>query len=68
LVQYKDEKGQQISSIEQFPEDNSMFYNMYYHNHRTLNHGNLTGMIFLFQCSESWTMLKKPSSAFFQWL
>jgi hypothetical protein len=39
LVPYKDEKGQQISSLEQVPEDNMDFYSAYYHNDHVLNHG-----------------------------
>jgi hypothetical protein len=50
LVPYEDEKGLQISSLDQVPEDNADFYATYYHNHRVLNHGNLTGMV-QFQCS-----------------
>jgi hypothetical protein len=45
LVPYEDEKGIQISSLNQVPEDNADFYTTYYHNHRVLNHGNLTGMV-----------------------
>ncbi len=50
LVPYEDEKGLKISSLEQVPKDNMDFYSTYYHNHRVLNTGNLTGMV-SFQCS-----------------
>jgi hypothetical protein len=67
LVPYDDDKGQQISSIEQVPEDNASFYSAYYHNHRVLNHGNLTGMV-TFQCTTPWERLKSPNHPFFNWL
>jgi hypothetical protein len=43
------------------------FYSQYYHNHRVLNHGNLTGMV-TFQCSTPWARLKSPNHPFFNWL
>jgi hypothetical protein len=43
------------------------FYSTYYHNHRVLNHGNLTGMV-SFQCSTPWARLKSPNHPFFNWL
>jgi hypothetical protein len=67
LVPYEDEKGIQISSLDQVPDDNSDFYSIYYHNHRVLNHGNLTGMV-QFQCSTPWARLKSPNHPFFNWL
>ncbi len=67
LLPYEDEKGQQISSIEQVLEDNPSFYSTYYHNHRVLNHGNLSGMV-NFQCSTPWAGLKSPNHPFFNWL
>jgi hypothetical protein len=67
LVPYEDEKGQQITSLDQVPEDNMDFYSNYYHNHRVLTHGNLTGMV-SFQCSTPWTRLKSPNHPFFNWL
>ncbi len=67
LVPYEDEKGIQISSLDQVPEDNADFYTTYYHNHRVLNHGNLTGMV-QFQCSTPWARIKSPNHPFFNWL
>jgi hypothetical protein len=67
LVPYEEDKGQQISSLDQVPEDNMDFYSTYYHNHRVLNTGNLTGMV-TFQCSTPWARLKSPNSPFFNWL
>jgi hypothetical protein len=67
LLPYDDEKGQQISSSDQVPEDNADFYSTYYHNHRVLNRGNLTGMV-MFQCSTPWARLKNPTHPFFNWL
>lgn len=68
LVPYEEpDKGQQITSTEQVPDENPSFYAMYYHNHRILQHGNLTGMV-AFQCSIPWTQIKSPRSTFFSWL
>jgi hypothetical protein len=67
LIPYEDEKGQQVSSLDQVPEDNALFYAMYYHNHRVLAHGNLTGMV-AFQSSIPWSKLKSPTHPFFNWL
>ncbi len=53
LIPYDDDKGQQITSLDQVPEENTDFYAAYYHNHRILNHGNVTGMV-AFQCSTPW--------------
>jgi hypothetical protein len=38
LVPYDDEKGIQISHLDQVPEENREFCSAYYHNHRVLNH------------------------------
>ncbi len=68
LVPYEQpDDGQQINSIDQVPKENPTFYSMYYHNHRVLHHGNLTGMV-AFQCSIPWTKLKSARSTFFSWL
>jgi hypothetical protein len=67
LLPFNDDKGLQISSTTQLPEDNPDFYQTYYKNHRVLQHRNLTGMI-SFQCGVSWTVLKKPTCEFFRFL
>jgi hypothetical protein len=68
LVPYEQpDNGQQITSIDQVPKENPTFYSMYYHNHRVLQHGNLTGMV-AFQCSLPWSKLKSARSTFFSWL
>jgi hypothetical protein len=67
LLPYDDEKGQQIVSLDQVPEDNAEFYSTYYHNHRVLAHGNLTGMV-VYQSSSPWSKLKSPNHPFFNWL
>jgi hypothetical protein len=54
-------------SLDQVPEDNAEFYAAYYHNHRVLTHGNLTGMV-VFQSSLPWAKLKSPHHPFFSWL
>ncbi len=64
---YENEKGIQLMSVDQLPEDNADFYRLYYCNHRLLNHGNLTGMV-QFQCSVPWHTIKKPDGEYFKWL
>jgi len=58
LLPFDDEKGQVITTSDQVPDDNPGFYKCYKHNHRVLNHGNLTGMVH-FQCSVSWNEVKR---------
>jgi hypothetical protein len=67
LLPFEDVKGQVISTPEQVPYDNPNFYKEYYHNHRVLQHGNLTGMV-QFQCSISWQKIKRMKEPYFQWL
>jgi hypothetical protein len=67
LLPFDDEKGQQIHSVNQVPDDNADFYKEYYHNHRVLQHGNLTGMV-AFQTSTPWSQIKNPNHPFFRWL
>ncbi len=67
LIPYDDEKGQQVNNIDQVPDENKEFYSTYYHNHRILNQGNLTGMV-AFQCSTPWAQLKSPNHPYFAWL
>ncbi len=68
LLPHKDgEKGQQITSPDQVPEDNASFYTDYFFNHQVLQHGNLTGMV-AFQTSTPWSRIKAPSSKYFNWL
>jgi hypothetical protein len=64
---YVNEKGIQLTSVDQLPEENADFYRSYYCNHRLLNHGNLTGMVH-FQCSVPWHTIKKPDDEYFKWL
>jgi hypothetical protein len=66
LLPFEDDRGLQITSSTQIPED-AAFFSDYYHNHRVLQHGNLTGMV-QFQTSVPWTALKSYKSAYFSWL
>jgi hypothetical protein len=66
LLPYEGEGGHQITSKDQFEQDPE-FYKQYYHNHRVLQHGNLTGMV-QFQTSLPWIALKSAKSAYFTWL
>jgi len=67
LLPFDEEKGQVITTAEQIPDDNPSFYTAYYHNHRVLNHGNMTGMVH-FQCTVSWNKIKRMKEPYFQWL
>jgi hypothetical protein len=67
LIPYHEDKGPQINATEQIPDDDPAFYRKYYHNHRVLQHGNLTGMI-QFHCSVSWSKLKNMKGDYFHWL
>jgi hypothetical protein len=67
LLPFDDEKGQAIVSAAQVPDDNASFYQDYYHNHRVLNHGNMTGMVH-FRCTMSWNKIKRMKDPYFQWL
>jgi hypothetical protein len=66
LLPYHDDKGQQITTTEQAPDDDPDFYKTYYHNHRVLTHGNLTGMV-KFRCSVSRAKLKHINGDYFRW-
>ena len=57
LVPFEDDKGQVISTPDQVPYNNPSFYKDYYHDHRVLQHGNLTGMV-QSRCSVSWHKIK----------
>jgi hypothetical protein len=67
LLPFDDEKGQVIATPEQVPDENYSFYKEYYHNHRILRSGNLTGMVH-FRCSISWTKIKRMQDDYSQWL
>jgi hypothetical protein len=66
ILPYKEEKGHQITSTTQIPDD-ADFFAKYYHNHWVLQHGNLTGMIH-FQTRTPWISLKSFKSPYFTWL
>jgi hypothetical protein len=66
LLPFDQEKGMQVTTIDQFTDDKT-FYSTYFHNHRVLQHGNLTGMIH-FQVGTPWGQLKKPTGTYFNWL
>jgi len=67
LLSYDSEKGQPLTSISQLTATDETVFQQYYHNHRVLQHGNLTGMI-LFQSSSSWKSIKVFKSTYFLWL
>jgi hypothetical protein len=49
--------GQQLTSPTEAATEDPTFFNTYFHNHRVLQHGNLTGMVH-FQTSTPWTEIK----------
>lgn len=53
--------------MDQLPDNTPDFYSLFYHNHRVLSSGNLTGMV-QFQCSLPWSAIKLPTGKFFRWL
>jgi hypothetical protein len=56
-----------ITSITQLVPDNPTFFGTYFHNHRILQHGNLTGVV-TFQTSTLWWEIKSFKSNYFNWL
>jgi hypothetical protein len=44
LLPYEGEKGQPIKSLQEIAQEPA-FFAKYYHNHRVLHHGYLTGMV-----------------------
>jgi hypothetical protein len=66
LLPYEGEGGHQITSVNQIEQD-PIFFNQYYHYHRVLQHGNLTGMV-QFQTSVPRIALKSIKSTYFTWL
>jgi hypothetical protein len=67
LLPFDEEKGQAVTTSDQVPDDNPIFFKDYYYNHRILNHGNLTGMVH-FRCTVSWNKVKRVKKPYFQWL
>jgi hypothetical protein len=67
LLPFEDDKGQEILTSDQVPDDNPTFYSDYYYNHRVLRHGNMTGMVH-FRCMVSWNKVKRMKDPYFQWL
>jgi len=67
LLPFVEEKGQVVTTFDQVPDDNPIFFKDYYYNHRILNHGNLTGMVH-FRCTVSWNKVKRVKKPYFQWL
>jgi hypothetical protein len=59
LLPFDDENGIQFTSLSQIQDDKA-FYATSFHNHRVLQHGNLTSMVH-FQAATPWGHLKKPT-------
>jgi len=66
LLPFDDENGIQFTSLSQIQDDKA-FYATSFHNHRVLQHGNLTSMVH-FQAATPWGHLKKPTGSYFGWL
>jgi hypothetical protein len=56
-----------ITAMEHIRWGDPDFFSEYYGNHRSLVHGNLTGMVH-FQTSSSWNSIKAFKSRYFSWL
>jgi hypothetical protein len=67
LLPSDSKQGQQVTSPDQIPGDDASFYAQYYHKHRILQHGNLTGIIH-FQTATPWTYIKSFKNPYFAWL
>jgi hypothetical protein len=67
LLPFEDVVSDTITSIEHIAHGDPEFFMKYYGNHRSLIHGNLTGMVH-FQTSTSWQSIKAFRSRYFAWL
>jgi hypothetical protein len=67
LLPFEDDVSDTITSIEHIARGDPDFFMKYYGNHRSLIHGNLTGMVH-FQTSTSWQSIKAFRSRYFAWL
>ena len=67
LLPFNKELTEKITSLDHIRRGDPEFYESYYGNHRSLVHGNLTGMVH-FQTSTSWQLIKSFRSRYFAWL
>jgi hypothetical protein len=67
LLPFDDEDTDTITSTDHIACGDPDFFMKYYGNHRSLLHGNLTGMVH-FQTSTSWPSIKAFRSRYFAWL
>lgn len=67
LLPYDDTKQESVTSVAQICRGDPEFFTTYYGNHRSLVHGNLTGMVH-FQTSTTWSSIKAFKSRYFAWL
>jgi hypothetical protein len=67
LLPFDDDVSDTITSIDHIARGDPDFFMKYYGNHRSLLHGNLTGMVH-FQTSTSWQSIKAFRSRYFAWL
>jgi hypothetical protein len=67
LLPYDGESGAKVTTSEHIRRRDPDFFMEYYGNHRSLLHGNLTGMVH-FQTSSPWSSIKAFKSRYFAWL
>jgi len=67
LLPFDNDTGLKVVTMEDIKLGDPEFFNEYYGNHRSLLHGNLTGMVH-FQTSTPWSNIKAFKSRYFAWL
>jgi len=67
LLPFDGEKGTKVTEMAHIQRGDPDFFTEYYGNHRSLVHGNLTGMVH-FQTSTPWNKIKAFKSRYFSWL
>jgi len=67
LLPFSEESTEKITSVDHIRRGDPVFFTTYYGNHRSLVHGNLTGMVH-FQTSTPWQSIKSFKSRYFMWL
>jgi len=67
LLPFDGEKGTKVTELTHIQQGDPDFFTEYYGNHRSLVHGNLTGMVH-FQTSTPWNKIKAFKPRYFSWL
>jgi len=67
LLPFDGEGGAKVTTMKEIRRGDPEFFAEYYGNHRSLIHGNLTGMVH-FKTSTPWNTIKAFKSRYFAWL